>query len=81
MALGSTPPVTEISTKNLPGDIGLPARKAGHLAPSVSPLCKKCESHDVLPFGPPWLALTFFLIRSSNKFNKLKFVLFEIEPL
>jgi hypothetical protein len=31
MALGSTQPLTEMSTRNLPGGKGLPARKANNL--------------------------------------------------
>jgi hypothetical protein len=31
MALGSTQPLTEMSTRNLPGGEGRPARKAGNL--------------------------------------------------
>jgi hypothetical protein len=31
MALGSTQPVTEMSTRNLPGGKGRPARKADNL--------------------------------------------------
>jgi hypothetical protein len=37
MALGSTQPLTEMSTKNLPGGKGRPARRAA-LPPSVSRL-------------------------------------------
>jgi hypothetical protein len=36
MALGSTQPLTEMSTRNLPGGKGQPARKADKLTPSVS---------------------------------------------
>jgi hypothetical protein len=32
MALGSTQLLTEMSTRNLPGDIGRPARRADNLA-------------------------------------------------
>jgi hypothetical protein len=46
MALGSTQPLTEMSTRNLPGGKGRPARKADLTAiwePDVSQ-----------PYGPPW---------------------------
>jgi hypothetical protein len=45
VALGSTQPLTEMSTRNLPGGKRLPKRKADNLtAPSVSRLSRKmCE--------------------------------------
>jgi hypothetical protein len=38
MALGSTQPLTEMSTKNLPGGIWRPARKAGNLTAICEPI-------------------------------------------
>jgi hypothetical protein len=38
MALGSTQPPTEMSTRNLPGDRGLPARKADNLNAICEPI-------------------------------------------
>jgi hypothetical protein len=37
MALRSTQPLTEMSTRNRPGDKGLPARKAGDLTVICEP--------------------------------------------
>jgi hypothetical protein len=55
MALGSTKPLTEMSTRNLPGGKGRPARKTNNL----TAICKqivwtKCGSLDVSrSYGPP----------------------------
>jgi hypothetical protein len=38
MALGSTQPVTEMSTRNLPGGKGRPARKAVNLTAVCEPI-------------------------------------------
>jgi hypothetical protein len=38
MALGSTQPLTEMSTKNLPGGNGRPARKADNLTAICEPI-------------------------------------------
>jgi hypothetical protein len=54
MALGSTQPLTGMSTRDLPGGKGQPACKADNLAPSVSRLSRKCGSLDVSQaYGPP----------------------------
>jgi hypothetical protein len=41
MALGSTQPLTEMSTRNLPGGKGLPASKAGNLTAICEPSVQK----------------------------------------
>jgi hypothetical protein len=54
MALGSTQPLTEMSTRNLPGGKGRPARKADNLtAICVPTVWKKCGSLTISqPYGP-----------------------------
>jgi hypothetical protein len=68
MALGSTQPLTEISTRNLPGGKGRPARKADNLTPICEPESRKCGSLDVSqPYGPPrpvtGIAMHIFILR------------------
>jgi hypothetical protein len=41
MALGSAQPLTEMSTRNIPGGKKLPARKLTNLPPSVSRLSRE----------------------------------------
>jgi hypothetical protein len=41
MALGSTQPLTEMSTRNLPGDKGRPTRKAENLTAICEPIVQK----------------------------------------
>jgi hypothetical protein len=51
MALGWTQPLTELSTRNFPGDEGRPALKADSLT-TVSRLYRKCWSLDISqPYG------------------------------
>jgi hypothetical protein len=44
MALGSTQPLTEMNTRNLPGGIKRPARRADNLAAIYEPNVRKCGS-------------------------------------
>jgi hypothetical protein len=53
MALGSTQPLIEMSTMNLPGGKGRPARKADLTAICEPTVKRKCASLDVSqPYGP-----------------------------
>jgi hypothetical protein len=55
MVLGWTQPLTEMSTRNLPGGKGRQARKADNLTAFCEPTVKKCGNLDVSqPYGPPW---------------------------
>jgi hypothetical protein len=64
MALRSTQPLTEMSTRNLPGRKGWPARKAD-IFTATCETSRKCRGLDTQPHGPPWhvtgIALPFLL--------------------
>jgi hypothetical protein len=56
MALGSTQPLTEMSTRNLPGGKERRAREADNLTAIYEPIVyEKCGSLDVSqPYGSSW---------------------------
>jgi hypothetical protein len=47
LILGSTHPLTEMSTRNFPGGKGLPTRGTDNLTAICEPIVKKIESLDV----------------------------------
>jgi hypothetical protein len=53
MALGSTQPLTEMSTRKLAGDKGRPAREAERLTVICELISRKCGSHISQPYGSP----------------------------
>jgi hypothetical protein len=68
VTFGSIEPLTEMSTRNLPGGRGLPALKAENL----TAICEPIGSLDISqPYGPSWpvtgivLPFTFTILRAE----------------
>jgi hypothetical protein len=78
MALGSTQPLTEMSTRNLPGGKERPTRKADNLTAICEPIVqRKCGSPNVSQsYGPsrPVIGIAFPLPYPYNSiFAELKY--------
>jgi hypothetical protein len=75
MVLGSTQPLTEISTRNLSGAKGWPECKADNLTAICEQLPTRCGSHDVSqPYGPsrPLTGMALFLFYKDNEIGPVK---------
>jgi hypothetical protein len=64
MTLGSTQPLTGMSTRYLPGGKGRLMRKARTSSTSVSRLCTKSGS---LAYGPPRMALLYLEVMTAKR--------------
>jgi hypothetical protein len=71
MVWGSTQPLTEMSTRNLPGGKGRPAREADNLSAICEPtVWRKCDRLDVSQLcgpSPLVIGIAFFDVLNSSK--------------
>jgi hypothetical protein len=78
MTLGSTQPLTEMSTRNRPGGKERPVRKADNLTAICDPTVQKmCEPRRPQPYGPPrpvtGIALPLHLLSIFSPYEVLIF--------
>jgi hypothetical protein len=72
MALWLTQPLTETSTRNIPGSKVWPASKANNRTSSASRFSRKCVNVDISqPYWPPRPAVVIAILKQKKKINSV----------